>query len=58
MRMAAYATPARTSEFFDTNPLQDMDYLLQPRRQRAHIIPQFWNKFMLNHIPALHDQIA
>ena len=56
MRMAAYATPARTSEFFDTNPLQDMDHLLQPRR--AHIIPQFWNKFMLNHIPALHDQIA
>lgn len=52
MRMVAYATPSRSGEFFNKNPLQDMDQLLQLRRQRTHIVPQFGNIFMLNHIPA------
>jgi hypothetical protein len=53
MRMVAHTELSRADEFFNTHPFQGMDDLLQFRRQRPHIVSQFGDQFVLNHVPAL-----
>ncbi len=53
--------PLRTMtihKFFDAYPLENVNYLLQLRRQRANVVAQFGQQIVLNHVPALRDQIA
>ena len=53
-----HATPRRRREFLDAHPFQGVDDALQLRRQRAHLVLQLGQQFVLNHVPALQDQFA
>lgn len=58
MRRTAFSAPRRLHKLLDAHPLQRMDDLLQLRRQRTDVVAQFGQQFVLNHVPALHDQVA
>ena len=58
MRRMPDTAPRCRREFLDPNPFQRMDDLLQLRRQAAHLVPHLGQQFVLNHVPALHDQFG
>jgi len=58
MGRTSHATPGRIGEFLDTHPFQRVDQFLQLWRQRADVVPQLGQQFVLNHVPPLHDQFA
>jgi hypothetical protein len=52
------ARPGRHREFLDAHPFQGVDHFFQFRRQRADLVLQFGQQFVLNHMPALQDRFA
>ncbi len=50
--------PRCRDEFLDTHPFQGVDDPLELRRQRTHLIHQLGQQLVLDHIPALHDQMG
>jgi hypothetical protein len=49
---------ARFREFLDSNPFQRTNDFLRFRRQRTVLVPKFGQQFVLDHVPALHQQFA
>lgn len=58
VRRSSFSAPWRRHKLFDAYPIQRMDDFLKLRRQRSDALPQLGQKLRLNHIPALHDQVA
>ncbi len=50
--------PRRGHEFLNPYPFERMNHPLKFGCQGAHVVAQFRKQFMLNDVPALHDQVA
>ena len=54
----ARAAPGCRDELLDTHPFQGVDNPLELGRQRTHLVLQLGQQFVLDHIPALQDQMG
>jgi hypothetical protein len=50
--------PRRGHKFLNSNSFERMNDPLKFRGQGTHVVAQLRKQFMLNDIPALHDQVA